>query len=67
MEEDRSAFKILIGKSTGKPVGYAGLRVPCSPPDPRFAVSNPAKVDDFFRDVKILSTISPGRTLSWGS
>ena len=28
---------------------------------------NPAEVDEFFQDVKILSTSSPGGTLSWGS
>ena len=33
--------------------------ITCSPRDPRFAGSNPAEVDEFFQDVKILST-SPG-------
>ena len=46
-------------------VGLGGLGVPCSPRDPRFAGSNPAKVDGFFQDVKILSTSPPGGTLSW--
>ena len=30
----------------------------------RFAGSNPAEVDGFFQDVKILSTSPPGGTLS---
>ena len=30
--------------------------------DPRFAGSNPAEVDAFFQDVKILSTSPPGGT-----
>ena len=29
------------------------------------AGSNPAEVDGLFQDVKILSTIPPGATLSW--
>ena len=48
-------------------VGLGGLGIMCSPRDPRFAGSNPAKVDGFFQDVKILSTCPPGATLSWGS
>ena len=44
-----------------------GLGVACSPRDPRFACSNPAEVDGFFQNVKILSTIPPGETLGWGS
>ena len=48
-------------------VGLGGLGVTCSPRDPRFAGSNPAEVDGFFQDVKILSTSPPGGTLSWGS
>ena len=40
--------------------------VTCSPRDPRFADSNPTEVDEFFQDVKILSTSPPGRTLIWG-
>ena len=35
--------------------------------DPRFVGSNPAEVDGFFQDVKILSTSPQGGTLSWGS
>ena len=41
-------------------VGLDGLAVACSPRDPRFAGSNPAEVDEFFKDVKTLNT-SPGR------
>ena len=33
-----------------------GLGVKCSPRDPRFAGSNPAEVDEFFQDVKLLSS-----------
>ena len=40
-------------------VGLGGLEVPCSPRDPTFAGSNPAEVDGFFQDVKILSTRPP--------
>ena len=47
--------------------GLGGLGVTCSPRDPRFAGSNPAEVDGFYQDVKILSTSPPGGTLSWGS
>jgi hypothetical protein len=36
----------------------------CSPRDPRFAGS--AEVDEFFQDVKILSTSPPGGILNWG-
>ena len=43
-------------------VGLGGLGVTCSPRDPRFAGSNPAKVDGFFQDVIILSTSPPGGT-----
>ena len=49
------------------PGGLGGLGVPCSRRDPRFAGSNPIEVDEFFQDVKILSTSSPRGTLSWGS
>ena len=45
-------------------VGLGGLGITCSPRDPRFAGSNPAEVDEFFQDVKILSTSPPGGTLS---
>ena len=50
-----------------KVVGFGGLGVTCSPRDPRLAGSNPAVIDGFFQDVKILSTSPPGGTLSWGS
>ena len=39
----------------------------CSPRDPRFTGSNPAEVDGFFQDVKVLSTSTLGGTLNWGS
>ena len=45
-------------------VGLGGLGVTCSPQNPRFAGSNPAEVDGFFQDVKILSTSFLGGTLS---
>ena len=48
-------------------VGLGGLRATCSPRDPRFAGSNPAEVDGFFQDIKILSTSPLGGTLSRGS
>ena len=48
-------------------IGLGDVGVTCSPPDPRFAGSNPAEVDEFFQDLKIPSTSPPGRTLSWGS
>ena len=48
-------------------VVLGGLEVMCSPRDPRFVGSNPAKVDGFFQDAKILRTSPPGGTLSWGS
>ena len=48
-------------------VGTDGLGVLCSPRDRRFVGSNPAEVDGFFQDVKILSTSPPGGTFSWGS
>ena len=38
-------------------VGLGGLGITCSPPG-----SNPAEVDGFFQDVKILSTSPPGGT-----
>ena len=47
-------------------IGVVGLGVTCSPRDPRFAISNPAEVDEFFQDVKILSTSPPGETLKLG-
>ena len=47
-------------------VFLGGLGVTCSPRDPRFAGSNPAEVDGFLQDIKILSTSPTGGTLSWG-
>ena len=47
-------------------VVLGGLGVTCSLRDPRLACSNPAEVDGFFQDVKILSTSPPRGTLSWG-
>ena len=47
-------------------VGLGGFGLTCSPRDPRFAGSNPAEVDGFFRDVKILSTCPPGGTFAGG-
>ena len=43
-------------------VGLGGLGVTCSLRDPRFAGTNPAEVDGFFQDVKILITSPPGGT-----
>ena len=48
-------------------VGLGGLVATNSPRDPSFAVLNPAEVDEFFQDVKILNTSLLGRTLSRGS
>ena len=48
-------------------VSLGGLGLTCSPRDPRFAGSNPAKVDGFFQNVKILSRSPLGGTLSRGS
>ena len=48
-------------------VDLVGLRVTCSPQDPRFAGLNPAEANEVFQDVKILRTSPPGGTLSWGS
>ena len=53
-------FRLLI-------VDLGGLGVTCSPRGPRFADSNPAEVDGFFQNVKILSTRSPRGTFSWGT
>ena len=41
-------------------VGLGGLGVTCSPRDPKFEGSNPTDVEEFFQDVKILSTSPPG-------
>ena len=46
--------------------GLGGLGVPYSPPDSRFSGSNPAQVDGFVQDLKILSTSPPGGTLGAG-
>ena len=47
-------------------VGLGGLGLTRSLPDQMFAGSNPAEVDGFFQDVKILSTSPPGGTVSRG-
>ena len=60
-------YKVKFTIVTDNTVGLGGLGVTCSPRDPRFAGSNPTEVDEFFQDVKILSTSPPGRTLGWGS
>ena len=52
---------------TENPVGLGGLGVTCSPRDPCFAGSNPAEIDGFIQDVKILSTSPPRGTISWGT
>ena len=46
--------------------GLGGLGVTCSSRDPRFAGSNPAEVDGFVQNVKILCTSPSGGTSSWG-
>ena len=43
-------------------VGLGGLGVTCSLRNPRFAGSNPAEVDGFFHDVKMLTTNPLGET-----
>ena len=75
-DSSNAALESIVGFSAGLSpieetllgvyVGLCGLGVTCSPRDPRFAGSNPAEVDGFFQDVKILSTSPPGGTLSWG-
>ena len=47
-------------------VGLGGLEVTCSPRDTKFTGSNPAEVDVFFQEVKILSTVLREGLLSWG-
>ena len=54
----------LHGLRNPEVFGLGGLGVKCSPPDPTFPCSNPTEVDGFFEDEKILSTSSPGGTLS---
>ena len=51
-ENTEGVFTVLF-------VCLGGLGVTCSPRDPRFAGSNPAEVEGFFQDVKILSTSPP--------
>jgi hypothetical protein len=62
---------IVLAVNTGQTryldVGLGGLGVTCLPRGPGFAGSDPAEVDGFFQDVKILSTSPPGETLIWGS
>ena len=59
---DFSGRKIPEHKFSGRDslVGLGGLGVTCSPRNPRFASSNPTEVDEFFQDVKLLSTSHPG-------
>ena len=77
MDDSRSTSNILTGLTGKRLLLKAGLRwednvrmylvglgVTCSLRDPRFMGSNPSEVDGFFQDVKILSTIPPGGTLS---
>ena len=40
--------------SKGLFAGLGGLGITCSPPDQRFAGSNPAEIDGFLQDVKLL-------------
>ena len=54
-------------ESNGNAVVLSGLGSTCSPRNPRFAGSNPAEINEFFQDVKILNKSPPGGTLSWGS
>ena len=51
----------------GMLVGLGGLGVTCLPRDPWFMGSNPAEVNGFFQDIKILSSNPPGGTLCWVS
>ena len=39
-------------------VGLTGLGVTCSPRDPRFAGSNPAEVDGFFQEARVLKKLA---------
>ena len=52
--------------SKSRNVGLGGLGVTCWTRDARFAGSNPAEVDGFFQDIKILSISPPGGTLIGG-
>ena len=49
-----------------EPVGLGGLKVTCSPRDPKFAGSNPAEVDGFFQEVKNPDPKSSGREFTGG-
>ena len=62
-----ASFIIISTITNSMNVSLGGLWVTCSPRNPRFAGSNPPKVDGFFQDVKILSTSPPGGVLSWRS
>ena len=55
----------MIFKNIDK-VSLGGLGVPCSPRDPRFAGSNPAKVDGFFSGLKNPEHKSSGRGFKLG-
>ena len=59
-----SAYDLILHHAVAVMHSGVGLGVTCSPRDLRFADSNPAEVDGFFQDVKILSTSPPGGTLS---
>ena len=68
--EIQQARLLVLGENIetmGIIVVLGGLGVTCSPRDPMFAGSNPAEVDEFFQDVKILSICPTGGTLSRGS
>ena len=47
-------------------VGLGGLRVTCSPRDPKFVGSNPAEFDGFFSGRKNLKHKSSGRDFKLG-
>ena len=42
-----------------------GLGIPCLSRDQKFEDSNPLSLMDFFNDVNVLSTISPGGTINY--
>jgi hypothetical protein len=48
-------------------VSIGALRATMLPWEPRFRGSNPVEASGFFQDVKVVSTIPPGQTLSYGS
>ena len=62
--ENDGKMKYFMHKIIVQQVDLCDLGVRCSPRDPRFAGSNPAEVDEFFQDVKLLSTSPPGGTIS---